>query len=102
MKWTFYLLVLMSAVIIASVAGETHAEPGGLVGEPFKMMDANGDEKISQREYVGRKTGEEKARAKRQFRSLDKDDDNTLGRKEYEEQRGLWNRRRSGESSRER
>lgn len=69
--------------------GVTHAvaapdkAPKKPAEERFAKLDANGDKKLSEEEFVGKKTGEAKDKAGKRFGKLDKDGDKSLSFEEF-------------------
>jgi hypothetical protein len=51
--------------------------------ERFAKLDANGDKKLSEEEFIGKKTGEAKDKAGKRFGKLDKDGDKSLSFEEF-------------------
>ena len=49
----------------------------------FAKLDKNGDEKLSEEEFIGKKTGEKADRAKKAFGKKDKDGDGSLSLEEF-------------------
>ncbi len=51
--------------------------------EVFAKLDKNGDDKVSEEEFVGKKTGEKAEKAKKAFARKDKDKDGSLTLEEF-------------------
>jgi Ca2+-binding EF-hand superfamily protein len=51
--------------------------------EQFKKMDKNGDSKLSEEEFVGKRSGEKADKAKEMFKKKDKDGDGFLSLEEF-------------------
>jgi EF-hand domain pair len=49
----------------------------------FKKLDANGDKKLSETEFVGKKTGKKADKARKRFKKLDKSGDGFLSFEEF-------------------
>lgn len=49
----------------------------------FKRLDKNGDGKLTETEFLGKRTGEEAEKAKAQFKRLDKNSDGAVTLEEY-------------------
>jgi Ca2+-binding EF-hand superfamily protein len=73
---------LILAVAIAT-ACDAYAAPKSQYDEEFSKMDRNGDKRLSEQEFMGKTTGEAREKAKRKFKTLDRDDNKSLSVKEY-------------------
>lgn len=71
LSWTVALAMLFGVVGTTIAADKPKASPE----ERFAKMDKNGDGKLSEDEFIGKKSGEMADKAKMQFKRLDKDGD---------------------------
>jgi hypothetical protein len=77
-------LVLPLAILVVGFASTAGAESRRRAHDAqFQALDTNEDRRLSEREFLGQKTGEAKERSKRQFKELDRDGDEELSVKEY-------------------
>ncbi|MES1213060.1 MAG: EF-hand domain-containing protein [Singulisphaera sp.] len=68
----------------AGFTGKAQAVPTRQFEEQkFKELDTNNDKRLSESEFLGEKAGRAKDKAKKQFKSRDKDGDKSLSFKEY-------------------
>jgi hypothetical protein len=74
----FWMLGLAVFAIGVGSAVEAQAVPKSVNNERFNKLDANGDKRLSEQEYIGSKSGEAKTKARKQFRRLDLDSDSKL------------------------
>jgi len=87
-KWLCGLLAvaLVGGITLAPVAAKPKKEDGKKpdLKEVFKKKDKDGDDKLSEEEFVGKRKDEEaKAKAKKQFARKDKDGDGFLTLEEF-------------------
>lgn len=78
-------LVVLSFVVAlpGKVEAGKNAKPKKSAEQRFKKADADGDDKLSVEEFVGKKTDEKKKRAEKRFAKLDGDDDKFLTLDEF-------------------
>jgi Ca2+-binding EF-hand superfamily protein len=84
MRFTTWMLLLgiCLACITPAVAADGK-KPKKSPEERFKMADKDGDGKLSQEEFIGKRSGEKKAMAEKQFARRDKDGDKFLSLEEF-------------------
>jgi len=68
---------------VAIIAGCAAMSPKKSAEDRFAKLDANGDEKLSAKEFVGKKTDQKKQKAEKRFGRLDKDKSGFLSLKEF-------------------
>ena len=78
-----YLFVFFAVSGIAALDARA-GENSPLYKRAFRELDTDGNKHISEREFVGTKEGEAKAKARRLFQEFDRNDDKQLSRKEYD------------------
>ncbi|HVU86854.1 MAG TPA: hypothetical protein VHD36_06010 [Pirellulales bacterium] len=78
-----WILVLSMLLVGIGSAVEAQARTKTQYDEEFSRLDRNSDKRLSEQEYVGKKTGEAKERARRDFKNLDRDENKSLSYKEY-------------------
>jgi hypothetical protein len=71
--------------LVSSAAGAEPFPSSGITATLrfFMERDSNGDNRMSEREYVGDKGGRSRTQARRDFRRMDDDNDGWLSLKEY-------------------
>jgi len=76
--WTLALTMLaFSAPAALAAAPKKSAE------ERFAKMDTNNDKKLSEEEFIGKKSGDMKTKAEKRFGKLDKNNDKSLSLEEF-------------------
>lgn len=79
----FLLCVAAAGVLAFGVVVPGMAADDAKAEAAFKKMDKNSDGKVSEEEFVGKRTGEKADKAKSQFKKLDKDSDGSLSLEEF-------------------
>ena len=82
------MFVALCVVGLGYSAASAQDKPKPTPEERFKKADKNGDGKVSEDEFVGKKTGEEADKAKEIFKKKDKDGDGFLTLEEYSAKKG--------------
>ena len=80
------LCAFLAAVLLFGVTLTANAAPEKKKPDPaeqFKKLDANSDGKVSEAEFVGKKTGEKADKAKAAFAKKDKNGDGSLTMEEF-------------------
>jgi hypothetical protein len=77
------ILIVLAGACIAVAAEETTGMKINELMLAFMDSDRNKDNRVSEREYVGDRSGKNRSRARRDFRSLDDNGDGWLSRGEY-------------------
>jgi Ca2+-binding EF-hand superfamily protein len=80
--WMLLLAILASGVT-ATAEAQSSQKKRKVIDFVFHELDTNGDKQLSEHEFVGKKSGEGKEQARKQFRSFDRDRDRSLTHKEY-------------------
>jgi hypothetical protein len=79
-------LFRISALMILTI-GVAHVPEAqtseSILLELFAKLDANRDKRLSEQEFVGERGGSARAKARRKFRSLDENGDQSLSLKEF-------------------
>ena len=81
----FLTFALLFGFVVA-IASPAVAAPDKKKPDPdaaFAKMDKNGDKKLSEEEYVGKKKDDAATKAKARFAKLDKDSDGSLTLEEF-------------------
>jgi EF-hand domain pair len=65
------------------------SEQNRLYDRAFRNLDTDDDRYVSEREFIGTKVDEAKARARRLFKELDTNDDHEISRREYRRMIGI-------------
>jgi len=94
MKSTIFGLLAL-AIFAIGVTPATVSQAGQkkrkLVDSAFHEFDANRDKGLSESEFVGPRTGQAKESARREFKALDRDHDQSVTRLEFKDSRwSLW------------
>ena len=81
----FMICVSLVALLLGMNVLPTSAEdkPKPDPEQVFAKLDKDGDGKLTEEEYVGKKTGEKADKAKERFAKLDKDGDKSLSKEEF-------------------
>ncbi len=74
---------LLVAMLAYSAPAAMAAKPKQSPEQRFAKLDKDGDKKLSEEEFIGKKTDEAKAKAEKLFSKLDKDKDNSLSFEEF-------------------
>ncbi len=77
------MFVALCLVGLAHSTAAAEDKPKMPPEERFKKLDKNGDNKLSEEEFVGKQTGEKADKAKENFKKRDKDADGFLSLEEY-------------------
>ena len=77
------MFVALCMIGLAYVPASAEDKPKPSPEEVFKKLDTNADGKLSEDEFVGKKTGEKADKAKEQFKKKDKDGDGFLSLEEF-------------------
>jgi Ca2+-binding EF-hand superfamily protein len=77
-SWMLALAVIATGVAYIREAEAAPKRPIRPTDELFNKLDANGDKRLTEREFVGEKTGVAKDKAKKLFKTLDKDSDKSV------------------------
>ena len=77
------LALAVGGSVMAADGDEKPKKKGGGVEARFKMLDKNGDGKLSLEEYKGKAKGDKATKAEGQFKKLDKDGDGSLTLEEF-------------------
>jgi Ca2+-binding EF-hand superfamily protein len=83
---TFVSWASLAALVLAFAGVPTWAADDKPKPDPeqlFTKMDTNADGKLSEEEFVGKRTGEKADKAKARFAKLDKDGDKSLSKDEF-------------------
>lgn len=81
MRW-FTLCLVAAGLLSSVVVAPSLAADDAKLEAQFKKMDKDGDGKLSETEYLGKKNAEN-AEAKAKFKELDKDGDGSLTLEEF-------------------
>ena len=87
MKTTHVFMLVLFAVCSTPAFDAWAGENSPLYKRAFRELDTDGNKYVSEREFVGGKEGEAKAKARRLFDEYDSNDDNQLSRREYDKLR---------------
>jgi Ca2+-binding EF-hand superfamily protein len=84
MKSAYWLAIVVFAVGVVQVPREAASENTFHFPMPemFKKLDVNGDNRLSEKEFVGERGGAARAKARKLFRRLDENNDQWLTMKE--------------------
>jgi len=77
------MFVALCMVGLAYTAASAQDKPKVPPEEQFKKADKDGDGKLSEEEFIGKRTGEKADKAKEQFKKKDKDGDGFLSLEEF-------------------
>lgn len=77
------LVVLILCVLTLSSTLAVAAKPKRSAEDRFARLDTNSDKKLTEEEFIGKKTGEAKSKAEKRFSKLDKDNDDSLTFEEF-------------------
>jgi Ca2+-binding EF-hand superfamily protein len=77
------MFVALCMLGLAYSPASAQDKPKGPTEEMFKKLDTNADGKLSEEEFVGKKTGEKADKAKEAFKKKDKDSDGFLSLEEF-------------------
>lgn len=83
MKSKFCRSALVILAIGVAHVPEAQASQEEDVRRLFGKLDANGDSRLSEHEFVGERGGASRAKARKQFRRLDEDGDRWLSLHEF-------------------
>ena len=80
-SWASVAAVMLGLAVLPVFAAED--KPKVPPEEAFKKADKNGDGKLSEEEFVGKRSGEKADKAKEMFKKKDKDGDGFLSLEEF-------------------
>lgn len=81
LTWCLAMVLGMGLGVSAAVAADEKPKPD--LDKRFKQLDANSDGKLTEAEFLGKRTGDMAEKAKAQFKRLDKDSDGSLSLDEF-------------------
>jgi hypothetical protein len=86
-----WALASLAVCVSTTVSHAADRKRKKIIDFAFHEFDANKDNKLSEKEFVGIKTGEAKEAARRKFKSLDKNGDSILSPSEHKKPKSfLW------------
>jgi hypothetical protein len=90
--WALAILAFGASTTVAHADQQKRKK---VIDFAFREFDANKDNSLSEKEFVGEQRGEAKEIAKRKFRTLDRDSDQSVSHREFKDsQWSLWRNER--------
>jgi len=74
---------LLVAMLAYSAPAAMAAKPNRSPEQRFAKLDKDGDKKLTEEEFIGKKADDAKAKAEKRFSKLDKNKDNALSFEEF-------------------
>ncbi len=78
---SFLALLFVAGISLAPLSAAEEKKPD--LDAAFKKLDKNSDSKLTEEEFVAKRTGEKADAAKKTFKRLDKNSDNSVSLEEF-------------------